>query len=115
MNMDGEDIERLTPGEGEAANPSWHPSGQIIAFAWTRGFQAGEFNIFTMDVATRQYKQLTHSEGRNENPSWAPDGVHLAFMRTRGGVSQIWTMLADGSQVRQLTTQGHNEAPVWAK
>ena len=116
MNIDGSDIERLTPGEGEATNPSWHPGGQIIAYAWTRGFEAGDFNIFTMDVATHtKYNQLTHSEGRNENPSWAPDGVHLVFASTRGGSSQIWTMLADGSQTRQLTTQGHNKTPVWGK
>ncbi len=115
MNMDGADIERLTPGEGEASNPSWHPGGQIIAFAWTRGFMTGNFNIFTMDVATRKYIQLTHSEGRNENPSWAPDGVHLAFMSTRGGSHQIWTMLATGEQPRQLTTQGSNETPVWGQ
>src|ERR1035438_1308027 len=103
MNMDGSDVERLTPGEGEASNPSWHAGGQIIAYAWTRGYATGNFNIFTMDVASRSYTQLTHSEGRNENPSWAPDGAHLVFMSTRGGTHQIWTMLADGTQVRQLT------------
>jgi len=115
MNMDGADMERLTPGEGEASNPSWHPGGQIIAYAWTRGYMTGNFNIFTMDVATRKYLQLTHSEGRNENPSWAPDGVHLAFMSTRSGSHQIWTMLATGAQARQLTTQGSNETPVWGQ
>ena len=53
MNMDGADVERLTPGEGEASNPSWHPGGQILAYAWTRGYATGNFNIFTMDVATQ--------------------------------------------------------------
>jgi TolB protein len=118
MNLDGSDVERLTSGEGEAANPSWHPGGQIMAFAWSRGYVPGNFNIFTMDVASRNYTQLTHGEGKNENPSWAPDGVHLAFMSTRNGphqTDQIFTMLADGTQVRQLTTQGSNEAPVWGK
>jgi len=115
MNMDGSDVERLTPGEGQASNPSWHPGGQIIAYAWTRGFATGNFNIFTMDVASRNYNQLTHSEGRNENPSWAPDGVHLVFMSTRSGTHQIWTMLADGMQAHQLTTQGSNETPVWGQ
>ncbi len=113
MNMDGADIERLTSGEGEASNPSWHPDGQILAFAWTRGYAQGAFNIFTMDVATRRYNQLTQGDGRNENPSWAPDGAHLVFAKTRGGSSQIWTMLADGTQARQLTTEGNNRTPVW--
>jgi TolB protein len=115
MNMDGADIERLTPGEGEASNPSWHPEGQILAYAWTRGFAAGAWNVFTMDVATRKYTQLTHGEGRNEHPSWAPDGVHLVFDSTRHGRSQIYTMLADGTQLQQLTTQGSNETPAWGK
>ncbi|HEX6897247.1 MAG TPA: hypothetical protein VF146_18335 [Bryobacteraceae bacterium] len=115
MSIDGTDVSRLTTGEGEAYNPSWSPDGQHIAFKWTRGFEPGNFNIFIMDVATRDVVQLTHGAGRNENPVWAPDGVHLVFSSTRGGRSQIYTMLADGSQVQQLTTQGVNERPVWSK
>jgi len=115
MNVDGANVERLTPGEGEASNPSWHPDGQLIAYAWTRGYATGNFNIFVMDVATRNYTQLTHGAGRNENPCWAPDGRHLVFMSTRSGRPQIWTMLADGTQLRQVTTQGSNWTPVWGK
>jgi TolB protein len=115
MNIDGGDVERLTNGEGEASNPSWNPDGQKLAFSWTRGYATGNFNIFWMDVATRNYVQLTHSEGRNENPSWAPDGVHIVFMSNRSGTYQIYSMLADGSQVKQLTTQGNNWSPVWGK
>jgi TolB protein len=115
MNMEGADVARLTTGEGEAVNPSWHPGGQFMAFAWTRGFAPGNYNIFVMDVATRQYTQLTHGAGRNENPTWAPDGRHIVFSSTRSGSPQIWTMLADGTQLRQLTTQGRNTQPVWGK
>ena len=115
MNMDGADVERLTPGNGEASNPSWHPNGQKIAFAWTQGYATGAFNIFVMDVTTRQYIQLTHDEGRNENPSWSPDGTHIVFASTRSGRSQIYTMTADGSNVRQLTTAGKNTTPVWGR
>jgi len=115
MNMDGADVQRLTNGEGEASNPSWHPNGQKIAFSWTRGFATGNFNVFIMDIASRNFVQLTYGAGRNENPTWAPDGVHLAFMSTRSGSEQIYTMLADGTQVKRLTTAGHNGTPVWAK
>jgi TolB protein len=86
-----------------------------MAFAWTRGFATGNFNIFVMDVASRNFNQLTYGAGRNENPTWAPDGRRLAFMSTRSGSEQIWTMLADGTQLKQLTTAGKNGTPVWAK
>jgi TolB protein len=115
MDSNGGNIERVTEGTGEASNPSWHPDGQIMAFAWTRGFAAGKFNVFTMDVASHRYVQLTHDEGKNENPSWAPDGVHLAFMSNRTGPEQIWTMLADGTQAQQITHDGLNYSPVWGK
>ncbi|MBL8239431.1 MAG: PD40 domain-containing protein [Bryobacterales bacterium] len=115
MNSDGADVQRLTTGEGQATNPSWNPQGTHIAFAWTRGYDPGNFNIFVMDVNTREYVQLTSGAGRNENPTWAPDGKHIVFSSNRGGRSQIWSMLADGTQLRQLTSAGVNEKPAWSK
>ena len=115
MNINGTDVVRLSSGEGEAVNPSWHPDGQHIAFSWTKGYDPGNYNVFIMDVASREYVQLTHGAGRNENPVWAPDGRHLVFSSNRSGSTQIWTMLGDGTQLRQLTTHGNNEKPVWSK
>jgi TolB protein len=115
MNMEGADVQLLTSGEGEAVNPAWDPDGRHIAFSWTKGYAPGHYNIFVMDVATRQYVQLTHDAGRNEHPSWAPDGRHIVFSSNRSGSLQIWTMLADGTQLKQLTTQGRNTQSVWGK
>ncbi len=113
MNADGSGSQMVTNGEGESSNPSWNPDGQHIAFSWTRGYAKGDWNVFVMDFGSRQYVQLTHSEGKNENPVWAPDGRHLVFGSTRTGKSQIYTMLADGTQVKQLTKEGDNKMPVW--
>jgi TolB protein len=114
MSIDGADVEMVTNGEGYVANPAWNPNGQFIAFAWTRGFEPGAYNIFIMELATRKTNQLTSNSGKNENPWWAPDGVHLVFQSTHGRSTQIYTMLADGKHQQQLTTQGNNTQPVWA-
>jgi TolB protein len=113
MNLEGANVRRLSAGTGEATNPAWNPEGDHIAFAWTRGFEPGNYNIFLMDVASLQTTQLTANEGRNENPSWAPDGAHIVYASKRAGQSQIWVMNADGTGKRPLTATGNNEKPVW--
>jgi TolB protein len=115
MNLDGGDVNRVTNGEGYASNPAWHPKGEILAFAWTRGPVRGGFHIFVMGVGQRDPVELAPAAGRDDNPNWAPDGVHLVFCSTRSGTPQIWTMLADGTHLRQLTTVGVNEMPVWSR
>jgi len=115
MNSDGGEQEMLTSGEGDVSNPSWSPNGQFLAFAWTRGYEIGGFNIFLMDVSSHAITQLTHGNGRNENPWWAPDGVHLVYSNKRGSATHLYVMLADGTHQQQLTTQGNNLQPVWSK
>jgi TolB protein len=113
MNLEGADVQRLSAGTGEATNPSWNPDGDHIAFAWTKGYEPGNYNIFVMDVVSQQTIQLTSNEGRNENPSWAPDNAHIVYASKRGRQSQIWVMNADGTQKHPLTDSGSNEKPVW--
>lgn len=115
MKADGSNVTMITDGSGEAVNPAWSPNGQFLAFAWTRGYDWGNFNIFVIDKSNpTKYVQLTHGTGANENPYWAPDGAHIVFSSKRGQNAQIFTMLANGQRVKQLTNSGHNEQPVWA-
>lgn len=113
MNADGSSVEKLeVPDMGYVIDPSWAPNGQLLAFSWRR--PSGNYDIYVMDTATRRIVELTRDAARNERPSWAPDGRHIVFESTRTGTRQIWTMLADGTQARQLTLEGHNESPNWS-
>jgi TolB protein len=112
-DSDGSNVQKLDlPDMGYVVDPSWSPNGQLLAFSWRR--PSGNYDIYVMDIVSRQLVELTKDEGRNERPSWAPDGRHIAFESTRTGTRQIWSMLADGSQPRQLTFQGQNESPNWS-
>ena len=112
-NSDGSDVQKIDlPDKGYVIDPSWSPNGQLVAFSWRR--PSGNYDIYAMDIVSHQLLELTRDSSRNERPSWAPDGRHLVFESTRTGTRQIWSMLADGSQPRQLTFQGQNESPNWS-
>lgn len=116
MASDGANPQRMTD-TGYAVSPSWSPNGQFLAFAWTRRYGPGvpgSQDIYIMDVASKQWVQLTHDAGNNDFPSWSPDGRHLVFQSNRTGSTEIWTMLADGTQQHQLTHGGQNSQPNWS-
>jgi TolB protein len=116
MEADGTNQQRMTD-QGYAVSPNWSPNGQFLTFAWVRKYGPGEpgsFDIYLMDIASKQWVQLTHDGGHNDSPSWSPDGRHVVFQSNRSGKEEVWTMLADGSKVRQLTFSGRNSQPNWS-
>ena len=116
MDADGSNVQDVTQ-EGYAVSPSWSPNGLLLALSWFRRYGAGVvggYDIYLMDIASRQIVQLTHDAGRNDFPSWSPDGRHIVFQSTRNGNEQIFSMLADGTHVQQLTRDGRNSQPNWS-
>jgi len=118
MDQDGANVERLTDG-GYAISPSWAPNGQFLTFSWNRKYGPGApggQDIYVMDISSKplRWLQLTHDSGSNDFPSWSPDGRHIVFERSIGGHTQIWSMLADGTQQKQLTQTGNNFMPNWS-
>jgi TolB protein len=113
MDSDGSNQAKVDlPDMGYVIDPAWSPNGQLLAFSWRR--PNGNYDLYVMEIVTRQLVELTRDAARNERPSWAPDGRHIVFESTRTGTRQIWSMIADGTGARQLTKQGQNESPNWS-
>jgi len=115
-DTDGGNVQRMTDG-GYATSPSWSPNGQFLTFAWDRNYGPGApggRDIYIMDIASKRWTQLTHDSGSNDFPSWAPDGRHIVFEREVNHRTEIWSMLADGTQQQQLTHGGNNFMPNWS-
>src|SRR6266446_3995872 len=116
METDGTNLQRLTD-QGYAVSPNWSPNGQFLTFSWVRKYGPGEpgsNDLYLMDIASKQWVQLTHDAGRNDSPCWSPDGRHIIFQSHRSGSDQIFSMLADGTNVKQLTFSGNNSQPNWS-
>jgi Tol biopolymer transport system component len=123
MNADGTGLTRLRDG----FQPAWSPRGDRIAFSAYLGTTT---EIFTMRPDGSGVALHTYNEFRDEEPSWSPDGSKLAFTSDRvqrlahpswdqrccsGGPGDIFTMDADGTNVRQVTTsEGLDAGPAWS-
>jgi TolB protein len=113
MDAEGTNVRRLIEEGGHAVNPAWSADGQFIAFAWQRS-KTSNFDIYIHDLSTGKNQQITHDAGDNEKPTFAPDGRHIAFESSRTGTRQIFSMILDGTKVRQLTNTGRNTGPAWS-
>jgi TolB protein len=109
----GADLSCVTQESGYASSPDWSPDGRYIVFSWKPSRMA-RFDLYIIEVATKKIFQLTQGNGDNENPSWAPDGRHIVFQSDRSGSMEIFTMFADGSEVRQITNLQGCSNPDWS-
>ncbi len=71
-----------------AANfaPYWHPDGRHIIFASNLHNPGGRnFDLFLIDVETRDIEQITHYPGFDSFPMFSHDGRRLVFASNRHG------------------------------
>jgi Tol biopolymer transport system component len=110
VNRDGTDAKELTNGTPNAGFPSWSPDGKKIVYRiWTKD----EGGLKIMNLEDGSIKTLT-TEFDNL-PYWSPDGTKILFTRKHSGDNfDIFTINADGSDLKQLTTFPANDAhAVW--
>lgn len=112
MDTDGLNVRRVSMNGNYNDSAAWSPRGDQLAYT---SRVEGRFEIVILDLATGRTQQITRGEGNNENPRWSPDGRHLVFASSRRGTYDIYTMRADGTAVRRLTTGGESITPDWSR
>ena len=89
---------QLMSGALSIGQMSASADGATLAFG-NQGTAAHE-DIFTIDRDGRRLRQLTDDAARDRGPSWSSDGTRVLFYSNRGGPYEIWSMDADGSDLR---------------
>jgi TolB protein len=113
INVDGTGERRLTPWSLDALHPDWSPDGRLVVFEAPDADDAPprtSANVFTARPDGSHLVAVTHYNGGDvnaTNPAWSPDGEKIVFVQTPSGplgYADIFTMNADGSDIRQVTT-----------
>jgi TolB protein len=62
------------------------------------------------------WRDLTNDKFFDRYPRWSPDGKRIAFTSDRSGRYEIWTIDADGTNLRQLSfdSPGDSTLPLWS-
>jgi TolB protein len=119
MNADGSDVRRLSPTPSFDVRPSWSPDGSEIVFSRVVAPAAGsgipDTEIDTMAADGTHVRTILGADGTfNIEARWSPDGSTIVFMSGRSHSQQIYTMHANGSDVRMITSRGANGDPFWS-
>lgn len=110
VNADGTSsriLMRSDSTEGSPQWPSWSPDGRRLAVQvgkYSRDATQNTAHIWIFDLITGAKTKLgTHTRPYlDETPSWSRDG-RIAFQSDRTGRMEVWTMNADGTDLRQIT------------
>ena len=110
MNFDGTALSQLTNNDWYDGTPVWSPDGHRIVFTSSPN---GDTEIFVMNANGTEKRRLTNSPGDDSHPKWSPDGSRIIFNSARTTqdltvewvkqVHEIFTMRADGTDVKQIT------------
>jgi TolB protein len=104
MNARGRHVHALTHNAAPVSNdtPQYFPNGARIAF---ESFRDGQEKVVKMNADGAHQRTLTDANSENLNPSVAPSGKRIAFISNRTGAeAHVFTMRADGTQARALTS-----------
>jgi TolB protein len=97
---------------GMSFSPRFSPDGWKIVMSLQ---QAGNANLYSMDLRSNAMTRLTNSPSIDTSPSYSPDGAQLVFESDRGGGQQLYTMAGSGGGAKRISFgQGRYSTPVWS-
>lgn len=111
--FNGRTRKALVEAPGYFDHPSWSPDGTQLAYAHHPA--DGSWDVYVLDVATKETDVLVSGDSQDWYPSWSPSGDRIAFTSDRDGDNAVW--LADvnsGELTKLVDSLGQDSEPAWS-
>lgn len=110
-DADGENPLTMVSSKEPIISPVWSPDGSKIAYV---SFEKKKPIIYVQSLSG-QRTVLASFKGNNSAPAWSPDGAKLAIVLTYAANSQVYTINADGTDLKPLTkSSAIDTEPTWS-
>jgi TolB protein len=86
---------------------AWSPAGRFIYTV----DDGNSINLWARDARGESTRQLTFEPNKNFRPAVSPDGRVIYFVSSRSGQMNIWSVEADGTGARRLTSGTYEDMP----
>jgi len=120
MEPDGTGVRKLATKPALDNFPAWSADGKRLAFEASEGPNDLNIDLYVMNADGSGLERITKGSTLDRMPSWSPDGKRIAFLRGRWkpfakeNTGGIYTIRADGTDLRQLTDNPRDEYPAWS-
>ena len=86
MNLEARTPVQLTDNGAANFGPYWHPDGRYIIFSSNMHDPEGRnFDLYMIDIDSRNIERITSYEGFDGFPMFSHDGRQLVFASNRRG------------------------------
>jgi len=80
-------------------NPDYRPSDSLNYWAIYSPFSFGNYNLFTIDIDSKQIDPVHAGIGINTEPDVSPDGDKICFVSNRNGIANLYITELDSSRI----------------
>jgi hypothetical protein len=110
LDLETEQLRRLTSDLYSDLQPAWSPDGGAIAFVTDRfttdlaTLEYGNYRLGLIDPNTGEIQAMpVFGVGKHIDPQWAPDGQSLYFVTDVSGISNVYRYEFQGGNLYQVT------------
>src|SRR5262249_21715345 len=113
VDLNTSQVKQLTHDAYADLEPAWSPDGKRIAFATDRFssrldvLDMGPYRVALIDPETSEITEVkAFTGGKNMTPQWSPDGKAIYFLSDRDSIPNLYRLVLDTGEIKQLTNVG---------